>query len=63
MRPIRQPADLFGQIPAHPPMHRHPMHPDLRRNLGDSRARQHGPDRVQTLLHNRQHDQCQSRPP
>ena len=35
MRPIRQPADLFGQIPAHSPMHRHPVHPDLRRHLGD----------------------------
>jgi len=63
VRPIRQSADLLGQIARDPSMHRRPVHPDLVRDLDHVRARQHRPDRVETLLHPRQDNQCQSRPP
>jgi hypothetical protein len=63
MRPIRQTTYLLGQIPADPPLHRGAMHPEPGRHLTDLSAREDRPDRVQTLLHHRQDNQCQSRPP
>jgi hypothetical protein len=44
-------------------MQRRTGHPDRGRDLDHRRARQHRPNRIQTLLHHRQHDQRQSRPP
>jgi hypothetical protein len=44
-------------------MQRLTRHPNLGGHLGDLRSRQHGPNRVQPLLDNRQDNQCQSRPP
>jgi hypothetical protein len=63
MRTIRQPADSLHQIACQPTMQRRPMHPGPRRYLSNLHARQHRPHRVQTLLHNRQDNQCQSRSP
>ena len=63
VRPIHQPAQLLSQIPAHPPMHRRPMHPSPAGDLGDIRTAQHRPHRIQPLLDDRQDNQRQSRPP
>jgi hypothetical protein len=43
-------AQLPGQIPDHPPMHRRPVHSDPGGHLDHLRAAQNRPNRVQTLL-------------
>ena len=63
VRPVHQPAQLVGQIPAHPPVHRGPMHTGLAVDLGDLRTRQNRSSRIQPLFDDRQHNQSQSRPP
>jgi hypothetical protein len=63
MRTIHQPGQLLSQIPAYPPMHRRPVHPDAGSDFRDIRTRQNGANRVQALLNHRQDNQSQSRPP
>jgi hypothetical protein len=43
-------AQLPGQMPDHPPMHRRPVHSDPGGHLDHLRAAQNRPNRVQTLL-------------
>jgi hypothetical protein len=63
VRAVGQPVQLAGQIPRHPPVHRRPVHSRPRGYLNNISAIQDRPDRIQALLHQRQDNQCQSRPP
>jgi hypothetical protein len=63
MRPVHQSRQALGQIPTQPGMHANPRHPECGRDLDHRGARQHGTDRVQSLLNLGQDNQSHSRPP
>ena len=62
MRHVHQTSQLPHQIPGHPRGPVHPTGPARPRRRRHPR-RQHRTHGIQTLLENRQHNQCQSRPP
>jgi len=63
VRPIHQARQPAAAIPGHPRVHRLARHADLSGHLRHARAVQHRHHRPIPLLDNRQHNQCQSRPP
>ena len=63
MRTVRQTSNTVHQVPANPPMQSRPANTNLLGDLNHAGTTQNRTHSIQTLLDNRQDNQCQSRPP
>jgi len=63
MRTVRQTSNAVHQIPADPSMQGRPADPNLVSDFDHAATTKNCTHSIQTLLDNRQDNQCQSRPP